>query len=217
VTRVQGVNGADPDDLTRAEIESRRQMLEAIRFLRKYIPGFEAAYIVSSPTQIGVRESRHIAGAYTLDKEDILGGVDFPDRIGRGAYPLDIHDVRPGGGVLNAVVRGGGIQHWKIQRSYSIPVRALIPLGLSNVVVAGRSISATHEAAASIRGQSVCMVTGHAAGALAALASQSGAAPGDVRVEALQDVLRSQGAILDRTVRIAAEASDGTATKSRRE
>ena len=140
-----------------------------------------------------MRESRHITGAYTLDKEDILGAVDFPDRIGRGAYPLDIHDVRPDGSVLNTVVQGGGIQHWKIQRSYSVPVRTLIPLDLNNVVVAGRSISATHEAAASIRGQSVCMVTGHAAGALAALASKRGLAPKEIPVEELQAVFAQPG------------------------
>jgi len=178
-------------------------MLEAIRFLRKYIPGFETAYIVASPVQIGVRESRHIKGSYTLARDDILGGVDFPDRIGRGAYPLDIHDVAPGAPGSNAAGNGGGIRHWKIHRSYSIPVRALMPVGLANVVVGGRSISATHEAAASIRGQSVCMVTGHAAGALAALAAKRGVLPAEVPTDDLQSVLRSQNAILDRTVRIA--------------
>lgn len=208
VTRVQGVNGTDPDDVTRAEIETRRQMLQAVRFLVKYVPGFEKAYIVSAPAQIGVRESRHVKGSYTLDKDDIIGGTDFPDRIGRGAYPLDIHDVKPGTAALNTVVKGSGIEHWKIHRSYSVPVRALVPLGLDNVVVGGRSISATHEAAASIRGQSVCMVTGHAAGAVAALTYERGVPAGQVPIEELQAVLRSQNAILDRNVRVAsAEAA----------
>lgn len=202
VTRVQGVNGTDPDDVTRAEIESRRQMLEALRFLRKYVPGFTGSYIVSTPMQIGVRESRHIKGGYTLTKDDIIDGVDFEDRIGRGAYPLDIHDVGANKRTMNVTTSGAGISHWKIHKSYAVPVRCLMPVGLDNVVVGGRSISATHEAAASIRGQSVCMVTGHAAGALAALSADRGVATADVSIPELQETLRRQGAILERTVRV---------------
>jgi hypothetical protein len=202
VTRVQGINGTDPDDITRAEIETRRQMLQVLGFLRKYVPGFEASYIVSTPAQIGVRESRHITGGYTLGKDDILGGVDFPDRIGRGAYPLDIHDVGPKRDDPRGQATGAGIRHWKIERSYSIPARCLMPVGFDNVLVGGRSISATHEAAASIRGQSVCMVTGHAAGTLAAMAAARGVPAAAVPGEELQQALRRQGAILERDVRI---------------
>jgi hypothetical protein len=194
VTRVQGIDPTSADDITRAEVETRRQMLEAVHFLRKYVPGFATANIISVPPQVGVRESRHIAGEYTLDADDILAGRDFPDVIGRGAYPLDIHDVGEGGGQR----AGGGIRHHKIMRSYGVPMRCLVPAVLDGVVVGGRSISATHEAAASIRGQSVCMVTGHAAGTLAALAADQGVAPRTVDAKRLQGVLASQGAILER-------------------
>ena len=120
VTRVQGIDPTNPDDITRAEIKSRRQMMEATRFLQRYVPGFKSAFIVAAPGQIGVRESRHIEGPYVLDKGDILGGRNFDDRIGRGAYPLDIHDVGAKSGGA-----GGGITHFKINRSYSIPARSL--------------------------------------------------------------------------------------------
>ena len=84
----------------------------------------------------------------------------------------------------------------KIVRAYGIPVRCLIPAGIDGVVVAGRAISASHEAAGSVRGQAVCMATGHAAGTLAALSASGGVAPRGVAVGRLQTVLRDQGAIL---------------------
>jgi hypothetical protein len=198
ITRVHGIDGTNPDHLTRAEIETQKQTIQAMRFLRKYVPGFENAHIIASPYQVGVRESRHIKGEYTLTKEDILSGPDFEDQIGRGSYPLDVHDVKPGSKVLGNVVKGGGVTLWKIHKSYGIPSRSLIPLGVDNVTVGGRSISATHEAAGSVRGQAVCMVTGHAAGTIAALAALGNTSPAQLPIHELQAVLRSQNAIIER-------------------
>ncbi len=164
VTRVHGVNGSDPHDLSRAEIELQAQTLEVVEFLHKYVPGFERSYLVAMPAPAGVRESRHIVGQHTLNGEDVLAGRSFDDQIGRGAYPLDIHDVSKKEGP-NAQAKGAGISMTRVTQSYGIPFGCLIPKGLDNVMVAGRCIGATHEAAASARGQAVCMVTGHAAGA----------------------------------------------------
>ncbi len=198
VTRIHGIDGTNPDDISRAEIEAQKQTVQAVRFLRKYVPGFENARLISTPYQIGVRETRHIKGSYVLTADDVMSGADFEDQIGRGAYPLDIHDTKPGAAVANRVVKGGGITLWKIERSYGIPSRCLVPLGVENVTVGGRSISATHEAAGSIRGQAVCMVTGHAAGTLAALSAKQGGSPAAVPVDELQAELQAQGAILQR-------------------
>lgn len=197
-TRVHGIDGTNPDDLTRAELETQRQVAQVARFLRKYVPGFERARLTSSAYQVGVRETRHVKGRYTLSADEILAGADFDDQIGRGAYPLDIHDVKPGTLVMNRNVKGSGITFYSLPRSYGIPVGCLIPERLDNVLVAGRAISATHEAAGSIRGQAVCMVTGHAAGTLAALSAQRDTAPAAVPVSDLQSKLRQQGAILAR-------------------
>src|SRR5581483_6080866 len=93
------------------------------------------------------------------------------DQVARGAYPLDIHEVKTAGGDGPRRVAGGGTDLSKIDRSYGIPARCLIAAGVANVTVAGRALSATHEAAASARGQPVCMATGHAAGTMAALAA----------------------------------------------
>ncbi|WP_081841576.1 FAD-dependent oxidoreductase [Alicyclobacillus macrosporangiidus] len=198
ITRVHGIDGTNADDLTRAEVETQLQMLEAIRFLRKYVPGFENAYVVSSPFQVGVRETRHIIGDYILTKEDILQGRDFHDQVGRGAYPLDIHDVKPDATTLGRKVEGRGVTLWRIDRSYGIPARSLVPRGAHNVTVGGRAISATHEASGSVRGQAVCMVTGHAAGTMAALAALKNCKITELSVREIQSVLRSQKAVLER-------------------
>ena len=87
ITRVHGIDGTNPDDMTRAEIETQKQILQAARFLRKYVPGFENSRIMSTPFQVGVRETRHIKGTFTLTKEIVLSGASFEDQIGRGAYP----------------------------------------------------------------------------------------------------------------------------------
>lgn len=191
VTRAHGIDASDPQSLTAAEIETQRQMLVALRFMRRYVPGFEDAYISSAPHQLGIRESRHIVGSYVLTRDDVLSGASFDDQIGRCSYPFDIHDVKTG---------GGGITLYRIMRSFGIPLRCLIPLGTKNVAVGGRCISADHAAASSIRGQASCMVTGHAAGALAALAvRQRRDALSDVPAADVQALLEREGALLQRT------------------
>ncbi len=197
ITRVHNIDGTNPDDLTRAEVETQLQMLEATRFLRKYLPGFEDCYVVSSPFQVGIRETRHIQGSYVLTAEDVRAGRDFDDQVARGAYPLDIHDVNkevPKAGN----VEGGGTDLSKINRSYGIPARCLIPLGVANLTIGGRSLSASHLAAGSARGQPVCMATGHAAGTIAALSALRGCSPAQLSIRDVQSVLRSQNAVIER-------------------
>lgn len=195
ITRVHAVDATDPDDLSRAEIESQLQVLEALRFLRKYVPGFADCHVVSQPFQIGIRESRRVLGDYVLTGEDVLAGRDFDDQVARGAYPYDIHDV---GGDAARGGAGRGTHLSMIRRSYGIPARCLIAAGAGNLVVAGRCLSATHEAASSARGQPVCMATGHAAGTIAALAALRGVAAREVPIRDIQSTLAAQGAVLDR-------------------
>src|SRR5205807_6759871 len=108
-TRVHGVDGTDPDAVSRAEIETQRQMFEVFWFLRRRVPGFERAWLLDSAYQLGVRETRHILGGYTLTLDDVLSGRDFPDTVARGAYPVDLHDVHAGAEVLGTTVGGGGV------------------------------------------------------------------------------------------------------------
>ncbi len=145
---------------------------------------------------MGVRESRRIVGEYTLTADDVLSGADFPDAVARGAYPLDIHDVGKDVEVMNRKVRGKSETMVVLQRSYAIPYRSLLPRSIDGLLVAGRCLSASHEAASSVRGQVVCMATGQAAGVAAALSARSGVTPRRLPVPRLQAALRDQRVVL---------------------
>ena len=195
-TRIHEVDPTDPDELTRAELECEQQIMEVFRFLKSTIPGFEESRLLGTPYQVGVRESRRIVGEYVLTAEDILRGADCPDVVARGAYPLDLHDVAKDTRVMNKPVHGRAETLVVLPRSYAIPYRSLLPGRPENLLVAGRCISATHEAISSARGQIVCMATGHAAGTAAAMAAAAGVTPRQLDVPRLQETLRKQNAIL---------------------
>ena len=154
-TRVTRVLGSDVFDLTRAEFESRRQLRQLIAFFRRYVPGFEESYCIQSGVQVGVRETRRIVGRYQLTADDVMNARKFEDVVARGSYPVDIHNPTGKGTILKKLPP---------DESYDIPLRCLIPQRLSNLLVAGRCISGTHEAHSSYRVMPIAMATGHAAG-----------------------------------------------------
>jgi hypothetical protein len=186
-TRVTGVLGVDVWDLTYAEWHSRRQMRQIAAFLRRYVPGFEQAYVVQSGVNIGVRETRRIIGAYQLTAADVLEARKFDDVIARGAYPVDIHNPTGSGTILKRLPPG---------EAYDIPLRCLLPQGVEQLVVGGRCISGTHEAHSSYRVMPIAMATGQAAGVCAALAAQAGCTPRDLPAAHVQRELKRQGADL---------------------
>jgi hypothetical protein len=184
VTRVLGT---DVWDLSYAEWMSRRQMRQIAEFLRRYVPGFENAYVMQSGVNVGVRETRRIVGDYQLTAEDVLSARRFDDAIARGAYPLDIHNPKGSGTVLKRLPPG---------EAYDIPLRSLMPKNTEGLIVAGRCISGTHEAHSSYRVMPIVMATGHAAGVAAALAARRSARPRQIPVEEIQRELVRQGASL---------------------
>ncbi len=186
-TRVIRALGTSVWDLTRAEWESRRQMRRLAAFLKRYVPGFERAYVAQSGVQIGVRETRRILGDYVLTAEDILQARRFEDVIARCAYPVDIHNPAGTGTLLRYLPPG---------EAYDIPLRCLQPLGVENLLVAGRCISGTHEALSSYRVMPVSMATGQAAGVCAALAAGRGKSSREVGAREVQVELVRQGADL---------------------
>jgi hypothetical protein len=111
--------------------------------------------------QIGVRETRHIVGLYSLTAEDLLQETAFPDPIALGGYPIDIHS--PDKAETTS-------EHLANDTRYQIPMRSLLMEKLENVIVAGRCVSATHEAMAAIRVSPIAMAIGQAAGVMAATA-----------------------------------------------
>lgn len=186
-TRITGMDGTSSEDLTKAEIEGRRQAWEFLQFLRSDVPGFEDAEMQISGPQIGVRESRRVIGDYIMTEEDILGARKFPDVIARGSYDVDIHNPTGAGTVIKRLKPG---------ESYDIPYRSLTPLGIENLLIAGRPISATHEAHSSVRIMPICIAIGQAAGTAAALSVRSSVVPRKLDVALLQKSLREQGANL---------------------
>lgn len=186
-TRVIRKNPLDPWDLSEAEEEGRRQLLSLMSFFRKYIPGFKDCYLIQTATQIGIRESRRIHGEQTLTADDVLEGKSFENGVAKGAYPIDIHDP-DGKGIILRNVGGGG--------SYDIPYPCLIPQKVENLLVAGRCISATHEALGSCRIQATAMALGQAAGTAAAMAVERKLGLRDVPIDALRARLKDAGAIL---------------------
>ena len=186
-TRVTRVLGTDVWDLSYAEWVSRRQMRQIAAFLRRYVPGFENAYAVQSGVQIGVRETRRILGDYQLTADDVLSARKFDDAIARGSYPLDIHNPKGSGTLLQRLPPG---------EAYDIPLRCLLPRGVERVLVAGRCISGTHEAHSSYRVMPIVMATGQAAGVCAAIAASSSVSARSVSATEVQKELRRQGASL---------------------
>lgn len=185
MTRVNGVNGTDPGSLTHGEIEGRNQIHDIQKYLIDYVPGFENAYFLKTAPFLGIRETRRIQGNYTMTRDDIMGCRHFDDAIAVASYPLDIHHPQGGGCTLE----------W-CGDCYDIPYRSLIPQKVKNLIVAGRCISATHEAMSAIRVMAPCMAMGEAAGRAAKMAVRQGIQPADIDVKKLQEELLEKGAYL---------------------
>jgi FAD dependent oxidoreductase len=186
MTRVAAVDATDPAILTGAEVEGRRQAIEYARFLREQVPGYEQSYLINFSTQIGIRETRRVYGDYRLTREDVLAARSFPDAIARCGAPIEDHHA-------------GSDTRWEYLpsgKTYDIPLGCLIPQTLENVLIAGRCLSATHDAHASVRSMGQCMAMGQAAGTAAALASAGDTRVRAVPVEQIQKQLRSDGAMI---------------------
>ncbi len=183
-TRVVKRDPTDPFDVTEAELEAREQVFELLAFLRENIEGFENARILSTALQIGIRESRKVEGDYTLTVDDLKALARFADGIAVANYDIDIHSPT-----------GGGTSHYYFGRGewYEIPYRCLLPRGMDNLLVAGRCISATHEAQASFRIMPFCAELGQAAGVAVAVAREAGCDVRSADVARIRAILRGEG------------------------
>ena len=182
-TRIVKLDPTDPFAVTKAELEAREQVFEMHGFLKENIPGFEDSYVLSTAMQIGIRESRMIKGEYTLTQEDLKSLARFDDAIAVANYDIDIHNPE-----------GAGTSHYYFGKGewYEIPYRCLLPVGTTNLLVAGRCISSTHEAQASYRVMPFCSELGQAAGAAVSVAKEDGKALRDIDIKKLQSILRTE-------------------------
>lgn len=183
------VNATDPEVLTAAEIEGRRQALEYARFLTDRVPGYEHASLIGLSTQIGLRETRRVYGDVRLDRDDVLSARQFDDQVGLCGAPIEDHHGGAGEGTTWEYLPEGA--------AVGIPLRSLVVRDATNTLVAGRCFSATHGAHASVRSMAQCMAMGQAAGTAAALAAQGDGEVRAVGATELRDRLRADSATLE--------------------
>lgn len=171
------IDCTDVEDLTKAEIQGRRNAMYCLDILRKKVPGFEHAKLRNFGMTLGVRESRQIEGYYRLTKKDIFEQGRFEDSI--GIFPEFID----GRGYLYLPITG---------RYYQVPYRCLVPQKVDNLLVAGRCISGEPIAHTSFRNMSCCAMTGQAAGVAAAESIREGVTTRNVDIKKVQEALQKQ-------------------------
>jgi hypothetical protein len=188
-------NPLDEEELTRLSARARKAVYQYLDLWRREMPGFAEAQVAKMGFSIGVRESRRVRGRKTLDASMVVKAAKQTDAIGHGFWMIDIHDPK-----------GSGYTTWSDQKpetmppvgdSYHIPVGMCLNSRIANLAVVGRCASSTHEAHASVRLQSHCMVMGQGVGTCAALALEAGVEMGRVDIARLQCVLRKDGVYLE--------------------
>ncbi len=181
---VFGADSTTSETHSITNINGRKALFKMLRFLRT-LPGCENTRVVKVQTETGVRETYRIDGLYKITQSDYVTGKVFEDAISYAYYPIDIHDesgVHPEYLSENVVA--------------TIPMRALIPRGSKNLLVAGRCLSSDRGANSALRVQAPCMGMGQAAAVAAVLASRSGKTPAEVPMEDIQQLLEEHGAIV---------------------
>jgi hypothetical protein len=215
ITRSRG-DGTNVMDLTRCEIDIRKQTLNIVNFMRSKVPGFEKSYLIDSPAQVGVRETRQIHGRYFLTTDDVVNVRKFPEStVARGCWFLDMHCCmgyhHPGPFKeaicsVNCKVKAPCIlktekyRHLALKSSYlppheyyDIPYGALVAKDIDNLLISGRCVSASHEAMSSLRVIGTCFAIGEAAGLASALSVRGDINPAEISVSKLQKKLRDNG------------------------
>jgi hypothetical protein len=189
MTNCNKVDGTKTRDLVNAEITCRRQIDIILDFMRKYVPGFEKAYLVQSSAMIGVRETRHFKGEATLTERDIMEARVFEDWVVTKAhFNFDVHNLEGAGLDETGVQRG-----FRQRQGYTIPYGCLVPLKAEGLLLAGRIISGTHMAHSNFRVMPICVNIGQAAGVAAALCAKEGVQPRALGAVKVQEVLRGLG------------------------
>lgn len=183
---VFGVDGTDAASLTKANIEGRKLAKVYTDFLRKYVPGFENAVLISTGDQVGIRESRRIVADYMMSIDDFKNKVSFEDEIARNSYFIDVHLPNKNSKMVMEYLKDG--------ESHGIPYRCLLPIGKDNLIVAGRTIGSDRLINSSLRVMPNCFTMGQAAGVASYLASKDNIGYRDISIKQLQDLLVKQGA-----------------------
>ena len=184
MTNAIEIDGTCAEDLTKATLICRRQMDDIVRYLRKFVPGYENCFVISSASLMGIRETRHFKGKYTLTEQDILEARFFDDYVVKDAYfNFDVHNLT-GAGLDETGVQ----KHFSQEKGYTIPYRCLLPEIKENLLLCGRNISGTHMAHSNFRVMPICVGIGEAAGAAAAIAVNKSCSLNDVSAEQIRNI-----------------------------
>jgi len=189
-TRIVGPDGRELNtlrraDFTDAEIEGRKQVRQYAAFFKKYLTGLGDSFVFDTGVQVGVRQTRQAEGVAKLMNQDVLSGKKSPNGIARSPWPIELHaGERPK-------------VEWLIDDYYEVPFECFVPQVGDQLLVAGRCLSAEHEAVASARVTAQCFSYGHAAGIAAATSIQNSLNVRQMRGEDIRVQLNQDGARLD--------------------
>ena len=185
MTNAVEIDGTVADDLTRATLTCRRQMDDIVSYLRRFVPGYENCFVISSASLIGLRETRHFKGRYTLNEQDILEAKVFDDYVVKDAYfNFDVHNITGAG-----LDKTGAQKHFKQKNGYTIPYRCLIPEVKENLLLCGRNISGTHIAHSNFRAMPICVGIGEAAGAAAYISTSQHRTLSEIDAKEIREVI----------------------------
>lgn len=186
-TRVVMLDPTNPFDVSKAEVTARKQIHELICFLKENSGAFNESALISVAVNIGVRESRKLKGVHILTGDELISCTRFEDSIALGNYDIDIHS--PTG-------TGTSHRYFSDGEYYTIPYRSLLPKEYDNLLVAGRCISATHEAQASVRIMPICCCMGEAAGTAVSVVYNANKNVHTIDIRLLRKKLEKNGAVL---------------------
>jgi hypothetical protein len=182
LVHMSGYDGTNVRDLTKAEMEGRRQSLIALMALKSELPGFQKAKLRNFGMTLGVRDTRKIVGKYNLTAEDVQSCACFDDSI--GIFPEFID----GYNILILPTTG---------RYFQVPLGCLTPLNVENLLVGGRCVAGDRVSHCAMRNMMACTVTGQGAGVAAAIAVKMKVKTSEVDVKQVQEELLRQGVRLN--------------------
>jgi len=178
------LNVIDPEDFTEAEVRGRQQVRSYAAFLAKHVDGCQDAFVVDTGVEAGIRQTRSIVGVDRLRDEDVVAARKRPDGVCRVPWPIELHDGdRPK-------------LHWLLDDFYEVPYLSLVPEQAEDVIVAGRCLSAEHQALASARVTAQCFEYGHAAAVATVISLDEGARYRDIPGERVRMAMNADGSAL---------------------
>lgn len=184
-TRIIEMDASDPFELSQGLVSGYHQILEMIRFLNKYVPGFEHAHLAQIAPNLGIRETRHFEGKWRLTKDEMYSEKTREHAIGLCAYNIDVHSGT-----------GDYIDLTLVEEAFGIPYECMVPKTVDGLLLSGRIISVDSAVYAAVRVMGPCMAIGEAAGVAASLSIDQNRKVGDIDVRKLREILLGDGVIL---------------------